>query len=542
MSIEVLIPDPEVLIMGLRDTGYDINTALADVVDNSVDAGASCIKVNIQLDRNNNPSVMISDNGCGMNREELIDGMKYGSSSTLTKDPRRLGKFGLGLKTASTAFCRRFSVISRAAAQDPVYMATWDLDKVARDNSWNLEIVGAEEIPRVYKSVFDEMTGSDGHGTLVVWEKVDRLLGKKGTLDRIATKFSDYASLIYHRFLDAGDDRARTLEMYVNGTLLEPNDPFCLRECRDDGTGTIVFGRGNDKECTVLMEDGTETESTFHLQGYILPTKENFSSSESRDKANITNHNMGFYVYRENRMIACGDWLGLKKAEPHDSLFRAEFSFDHTLDVAFKIDVKKSRIELNPDLSNWLGNWMTPGVKMAEERYRRKIDADVALDSPKVHVEADKNIVEKSSLVVDSKIKPIGEIQSDGTQKVEITNANTQNVPCVVSITIPSDDIPGVSILPSDNVKGDALWEPTYRDEQTSVLINTNHPFYQKVYYPNHKNGIAISGLDDLLWAFACAEFGTVNEHQKKDFKDFRMKVSSILETLVEDLPDPEIG
>ena len=108
MSIELLVPDPEVLIMGLRDTGYETNTALADVVDSSVDASASKISINIRLDINKQPSVVIADNGCGMTREELIDGMKYGSTSTLTKDPRRLGKFGLGLKTASTAFCRRF--------------------------------------------------------------------------------------------------------------------------------------------------------------------------------------------------------------------------------------------------------------------------------------------------------------------------------------------------------------------------------------------------------------------------------------------------
>ena len=542
MSIEVLIPDPEVLIMGLRDTGYDSNTALADVVDNSVDAGASCIKVSIQLDRNNNPAVMIADNGCGMNRAELIDGMKYGSSSTLTKDPKRLGKFGLGLKTASTAFCKRFSVISRATINDPIYMATWDLDNVARENKWNLEIVGEDEIPRVYRAVFDDIAGGEGHGTLVVWEKIDRLPEKKSALDRIASKFADYASLIYHRFLDENDDRARTLDMSVNGSKLEPNDPFCMREMREDGAGTITTGRARDKECTVQMEDGTQKESSFHLQGYVLPTKESFSSKKSLEKANITNHNMGFYVYRENRMIACGDWLGLKKAEPHDTLFRAEFSFDHNLDVAFKIDVKKSRIELNPDLSNWLKDWMTPGVKMAEERYRRKIDDAVLEDSPKYHIEPDKNIVDKESLVVESKIKPVGDVQPDGTQKVEITNANTPNGPCVVSISIAPDDTPGVSILPSDNVKGGALWEPTFKDDHQSVIINTNHPFYQKVYFPNHKNGIAVSGLDDLLWACACAEFGTVNDHQKKDFKDFRMKVSSILETLVEDLPDPEIG
>lgn len=294
MSIEVLIPDPEVLIMGLRDTGYDTNTALADVVDNSVDAAASCIKVMIRLDRYNNPSVMIADNGCGMNREELIDGMKYGSSSTLYKDPRRLGKFGLGLKTASTAFCKRFSVISRASAADSVYMATWDLDNVVRENKWNLEIVGENDIPSAFKSVFDDITSDTGHGTLVVWEKADRLPNKKIPLDRVAAKFADYASLIYHRFLDENDSRARTFEMSVNGIRLEPNDPFCLREMRDDDTGTIKTGNGSDKECTVQMEDGTEKEATFHLQGYVLPTKENFSSKESLEKANINNHNMGF--------------------------------------------------------------------------------------------------------------------------------------------------------------------------------------------------------------------------------------------------------
>lgn len=540
MSTEVLVPDPEVLIMGLRDTGYDSNTALADVVDNSVDAHANQINVTIQLDRNNNPIVMIGDDGCGMDRLGLIDGMKYGSSSTLTKDQARLGKFGLGLKTASTAFCKKFSVLSRSNKSAPVYMATWDLDKVARDNAWNLEVVDESSIPVYFRHVFDEITGDEGHGTLVVWEKIDRFPNKKIPLDSIVKKFSKYASLIYHRFLDEADDRARSLSISVNGVRLKPNDPFCLAEMRDDDTGTITTGRGRDKECVVQREDGSERESTFHLQGYVLPTKENFSSKEALDNANITNHNMGFYVYRENRMIACGDWLGLKRPEPHDSLYRAEFSFDHTLDVAFKIDVKKSRIELNPDLSDWIKDWMAPGVKMAEDRYRRKVDDEMKESTPDYHVESDKNIVSKEEFVVDSKINPIGDIQPDGTQKVEVINANTLNGPCVVSIRIAPDDTPGVSIQLGD-VSGGALWEPTYKDEHRSVLINPRHPFYQKVYYPNLENGIAMSGLDDLLWACACAEFGTINDHQKKDFKDFRMKVSSILETLVENLPDPEI-
>lgn len=540
MSVEVLIPDPEVLIMGLRDTGYDSNTALADIVDNSVDANASEINVTIQLDRNNNPVVMIADNGCGMDRDGLIDGMKYGSSSTLKKDPSRLGKFGLGLKTASTAFCKKFSVLSRSNKADCIYMATWDLDKVARDNKWNLEIVDESQIPPQLLRIFNEITGMEGHGTLVVWEKIDRFPRMKPPLDNITKKFSKYASLIYHRFLDEKDKRAKNISIKINGVKLSPNDPFCLDQMRDDGTGTITTGKGIDKECDVQFEDDRIEKSTFHLQGYVLPAKENFSSKESLDKANINNHNMGFYVYRENRMIACGDWLGLKRAEPHDSLYRAEFSFDHTLDVAFKIDVKKSKIELYPDLGVWITKWMGPGVKMAEDRYRKKVDEKIKGSSLDYHAESDKNIVSKEEFVVDSRIKPVGKIQPDGMQKVEVTNANTPNGPCVVSIRITPEDTPGVSIQLGD-VSGGALWEPSYKDEHQSVIINTKHQFYQKVYFPNSENGIAMSGLDDLLWALASAEFGTINDYQKKDFKEFRMKVSSILETLVENLPDPEV-
>src|SRR3954468_1617543 len=101
----VLPPDPSRLIEGLRDTGYDFNTALADVIDNSVDAGASNIAVRIDMDADGDIVISVADNGCGMNRNALLNGMTYGAAGHA--DPKRLGKFGLGLKTASTAFSRK---------------------------------------------------------------------------------------------------------------------------------------------------------------------------------------------------------------------------------------------------------------------------------------------------------------------------------------------------------------------------------------------------------------------------------------------------
>lgn len=175
-----LIPDPGVLIEGLRDTGYDFNTALADVIDNSVDAQASLVDVRVQIIPDGSPSIIITDDGIGMDKDELLEGMQYGSKNK-DKDPKRLGKFGLGLKTASTAFCRRLSVISRKDINAPFVMATWDLDQVVKDGAWHLLVSETEDdIPVTYMQILSTVTNGSGHGTLVTWEKVDRLeLGKQ---------------------------------------------------------------------------------------------------------------------------------------------------------------------------------------------------------------------------------------------------------------------------------------------------------------------------------------------------------------------------
>ena len=177
---------------------------------------------------------------------------------------------------------------------------------------------------------------------------------------------------------------------------------------------------------------------------------------------------------------------------------------------------------------------------MAEDRYRRNTEKKIKKDSTECHAEPDKNILNKEKYVDSSKVNPISEVQPDGTQKVEVTNANTPDGPCVVSIKIAPDNTPGVTIKLGD-VRDGALWEPTISDSHKAVLINPNHAFYQKVYYPNYQNGIAMTGLDSLLWALANAEFGTMNDYQKRDFVEFRTKASRILQELVETLPDPDI-
>lgn len=534
-----LIPDPGVLIEGLRDTGYDFNTALADVIDNSVDAQASLVDVRVLLNQDASPSIIITDDGIGMDKEELLDGMQYGSKNR-DKDPKRLGKFGLGLKTASTAFCRRLSVISRKDINAPFIMATWDLDQVVKDGAWHLLVSENEQdIPKMYMNILSNITNNTGHGTLVTWEKIDRLeLGKqrpKVALTNLINRFEEHATMVYHRFLDTDDERARNITMKLNGKLLEPWDPFCTNEPQTKMLGEKV------KAVTVIGDDDSNNSATFCLKAYAIPQKDTFSSITAKKKARITNKNMGFYVYRENRMIAAADWLGLRDNDPHDSLSRIDFSFDHNLDAAFYIDVKKSRILLNSDLGEWLNKWVTPFVKFANERYRKGDQNKIDQSSKQVHQPSDNNIQDKETQSVNSKVTLSGTFNPEThEQDVEVTNPNT-STPVRYTIRIPDDDTPGVTVFPQNGLVDGVLWAPTIKDGHHAVIINTQHPFYHKVYVPNFRENVVMQGLDALLWALAESELSVMNQDVKDTIDDLKNNVSRVLKKLVNDLPDPVV-
>ena len=133
---EILRPDPARIMEGLRDTGYDFNTSVADIVDNAISAEAVRIDVRVEMDPLGEITVYFADNGWGMDYDGLMNAMKYGSKKR--DDPASLGKFGLGLKTASTAFCKCLSLISRDKDNGPYKKTQWDLDYIASKNEWYL--------------------------------------------------------------------------------------------------------------------------------------------------------------------------------------------------------------------------------------------------------------------------------------------------------------------------------------------------------------------------------------------------------------------
>ena len=523
----VLPPDPERIMEGLRDTGYTFNTAIADIMDNSISAHATKIDIQVMADPHSNITVYIADNGIGMDQEALENAMKYGSRRREEKGS--LGKFGLGLKTASTAFCRCLSLVSRVKDDVTVRKVQWDLDHIAKQNAWHLKKLE----PSIDEIAFLDATALDGSGTLVAWEKIDRLLRKmtiksddtQKALKKINDALEFHISMVFQRFLDAGDKRERTIVIKLNGKQVSAWDPFCTKE---PDTEELV-----DDNVEVVMEEGKV--SSFLIRAFMIPRKESFSSPEAQRNARLSNDYQGFYVYRENRLIHSGEWLGMFTKEPHGSLLRVEFSFDHTLDNAFHVDIKKSRIMLNEDIFNYVKDQIMPAPRRAaEERYRKGSAKQVGEKGKDAHASSNQNIDEKAAGVEESKI----EITNADKNEVKVTNSNgTFNH----TIMIRSSSKPGeYRVIPVENIDDGMLWRPCIADGKHAVEINQSHSYYQKIYYPVLKQSVMVTGMDALLWALAEAENSTVNDKIKDQYVDMRINVSRFLKKLIADLPDPD--
>ncbi len=519
-------PDPERIVEGLRDTGYNFNTAVADIIDNSIAANATKVDIRVDMNPKDEITVYIADNGSGMDLDGLKNAMTYGSR--VRPDLGSLGKFGLGLKTASTAFCRCLSVISRGEKNGETRKAQWDLDYVASKHAWKLKL---PEVSEDEMLMLDETAG-EGTGTLVVWEKVDRLLknynnrgNRQNALKRKINDLQFHIAMVYQRFLDESDKRGADVSITVNGKSIEPWNPFVPGE-------PLTELVGND-ELHVDMPDGSS--SSVIIKAYLLPNKDAFSTPQASKEAKISNDMQGFYVYRENRLIHYGDWLNLYINEPHGSLLRVEFSFDHTLDDAFNVDIKKSRILPAEEILEYLKSSFLPAPRRAaEERYRHGTTRNVVKQSEQrdAHAESNRNIDEKAKSVEGAKITV--------TKPDEIRLEN-QNGTFSHKITIISDPKPGqVRVITKPDLEYGQLWEPCIADGRHAVQINQNHPYYQKVYYPILSQNVMVTGMDALLWALAEAEHKTYNEEIKEQYEEMRITVSRILKTLVADLPDPE--
>ncbi len=526
----VNVPDPSRLIHGLRDTGYDFYTAAADIIDNSIAAGADRINIRIEVNSCGQKFVYFGDDGHGMDYKGLFNAMRYGAE--VRENLASLGKFGLGLKTASSAICLKYSLISRTDSSGPLRKLTWDLEHVANVNAWEMK---DEAVSEDEEEIFEELCGDSG--TLVVWSKCDRLLSKVyeepgGTREQAAiknrsSKLMDHCALIFHKYLNPDEKLHRTVTITVNGEKVEHWNPFYPERAEQVLPEKLTT-------LPIQREDGSVHNAT--VKAWILPHAKDMTKEENKKHAKISNRGQGFYIHREGRVIHYGGYLGLWRADdPHWSLFRIEFDFDHQLDEAFSVDVKKSRILLDPALEDALLELLGPAHKEADRRYRRKQAAHVT--NGVSHQDSNKTISETKNT---EKVTTNDVDESSGSAIVSNNKGQGIKILTPIESNVSPD---ALYVNPVESIPSGALWEPcltsaTNTNHSTGVHINKQHDFYTKV-YSQAGSGVSIEGLDLVLWALAAAEHKNTDQELANMWEDIRDEVSSNLKKLLRSVDMP---
>ena len=326
---EIANPNAASLMQSLRAFGYDIATAVADLIDNSITAQAT--EVSICFEWNNGlPWISIADNGFGMNEQELFEAMKTGSKNPLdNRTADDLGRFGLGLKTASFSQCKRLTVASRRASSQ-VNIRCWDLDVVNEENAWVLLKKASGTADKLIQEYFK----SCEHGTLVIWEKIDRIIPGTHTNDeQYQTAFLEYAKAVKQHIsvvFSAYMHGQRKVQFLLNNRVISMWDPFMT----DNSFTTRMPAES-------LYVNGYEVK----IRPFILPHQSKLTSEEFEFNAGIHGWNaqQGFYIYRNNRLIVAGDWLipGMEKLEQY-RLARIRIDIGNETDNEWNIDVRKS--------------------------------------------------------------------------------------------------------------------------------------------------------------------------------------------------------
>ncbi|MFI9269884.1 ATP-binding protein [Kitasatospora sp. NPDC052896] len=362
-TIEV-VPGARRTLSSLRNLGYKIHEAVADVVDNSISADAERVDITLRFDGPHS-WIRIADNGRGMDARQLTEAFRYGSERDYERAD--LGRYGFGLKAASTSQCRRLTVVSLArSAGATVEAFQLDLDHVERVNSWEIFHLDPERIPQAALEGL-----GDGPGTVVLWEDLDRLLqysdpfGKwaQKQMYQCAQEIDEHLALVFHRFL-AGEVPEHTLEITVNDTRVEPWDPFCRAE-----PNTVALP---EEHLEVNSRDGN---GIVRLRPFILPAQQQFSSQPAWKKASGPknwNRQQGFYVYRADRIIQFAGWHRLRGSDEHTKLARVSLEFHRELDGAFGVEVSKASVTLPRGLRDELAQLVPHWTQLADRVYRRK--------------------------------------------------------------------------------------------------------------------------------------------------------------------------
>lgn len=346
------IPEASSMIETFRAIGYSIEAAVADVIDNSISAEAKNIWLNFDW-KGSETWVSIKDDGFGMNNEELIQAMKPGSKNPLDgRSNKDLGRFGLGLKTASFSQCRKLTVLSKKEGFLQAFW-TWDLDYVKESGKWEL-------LKFLPDAKMESEIDNQKSGTIVLWNDIDRLVKNfhsddAKALDKflvIMEQVKNHLSMVFHRFIESG-----SIKIWFQGRQIKAWNPFLISE-----------------SATQIFPDEYLNNGKVIVKGFVLPHKSKISEETYKEAEGPKGwgEQQGFYVYRNERLLLSGDWLGIYRKEEHYKLARIQIDLPNTLDSEWQIDIKKSIARPPIILREQLKAYSSKVRAQAVEVYRHK--------------------------------------------------------------------------------------------------------------------------------------------------------------------------
>lgn len=465
-------PNAAKLIESLRSVGYDNYSAICDLIDNSFDANADVVKVNIGPGVENDVVITISDNGEGMDRDTLDQAVRLGSVTN--RDNSSLGKYGMGLVTASISIGKRVVVVTKN--QGHYSTAIHDLDRIISANKFEKVLRDSNDEE---KNMFLGKLGSSQNGTVVVIQKVDNLQNRnfssfKSTLVR-------HCGEIFREFLNSNR------KVVVNNTEVQPVDPLMLADSK-----TEIF-LDEKREFQIGRETALARLRVAHLPKF---------NKQLADEYGINQSNQGFYVMRNGRQVARGESLKIFTKHNDFNRFRAELHFSGSLDKKMGINFKKEGINLTDDIRSWVNDQVSSQLKAIREIAK----TEQSQKSKKAdHTQSQMSISMKSATLKKPKL---------GQAKPSLRSLRT-------------DDYTNVEFAVQNNSHLAPLFQYSVKGRVITINYNADHPFYSRVFSEIQDNPELVSAIDFVVYSSIIALIDITNDEKLWELQDRFLDIMS---------------
>jgi hypothetical protein len=315
--------------------GYKLEEAVADLVDNCIDAGAANVLIRFVRSTQGIHSLLVADDGHGMNEQSLLEAMRFGSEGN--KGTTALGKYGIGLKSASLSQAQTVTVLSKRKNRS--VGRRWTVENIRE--GWQCERLSPSQCTDFLGQDFSPVAMPE-HGTIVIWERLEHLKAMSGNVDKVLEKskrrLTVELGIKFHRILSRGsvaihiDDIDLTEEEPSLAIPVFPLDPF-----EYVNTGSADYPK--------LLNIPIGKKASLELTCHIWPPNSN-AAGYKLGGGKVASR-QGFYFYRNDRLIQAGGWNGIlaDESEPHMSLARVAVDLPSELESVFKLDIGKSSID-----------------------------------------------------------------------------------------------------------------------------------------------------------------------------------------------------